>query len=184
VSGPNWSRRQAKRPRRESLAYPGRPSRIACVASERTTRDGAVGEKRKGSLCVFPWPGICSVEVPERREPVQPPAVRAHLGQVTSQRRAAAAPEPASPPEMGQMEMVRPVARPVEEVSVLARWTSERAAPKDRPPLFLGVGIVADDTRRSVIRRSGKDGRPDTPVGARAQDRLGIQPCVETCRGT
>jgi hypothetical protein len=32
--------------------------------------------------------------------------------------------------------MVWPVARPVEEVSVFARWTSEGAAPKDRPLLF------------------------------------------------
>ena len=84
VSGPNWSRRPAKRPWRESSAYPGRPSRIACVASERTTRGGAAGEKRKEFLCVFPWLGVCSVEVPERREPVQPPAVKAHLGPETS----------------------------------------------------------------------------------------------------
>jgi hypothetical protein len=45
--------------------------------------------------------------------------------------------------------MAWPVARPVEEVSVLARWTSERAAPKDRPPLFSGARIVADDDCRS-----------------------------------
>ena len=46
---------------------------------------------------------------------------------------------------MGRMEMVWPVAKPVEEVSVLARWTSERAAPKDRPPLFSGAEIVVED---------------------------------------
>ena len=77
--------------------------------------------------------------------------------------------------------MVWPVARPVEEVIVLARWTSERAAPKDRPPLFSGAAIVADDTRRSFIR-TGKMGGPNSPVGARSEDRLGIRPCVETCR--
>jgi hypothetical protein len=37
---------------------------------------------------------------------------------------------------MGRHDMVWPVARLVEEVSVVARWTSEGAAPKDRPPLF------------------------------------------------
>jgi len=37
---------------------------------------------------------------------------------------------------MGRHEMVWPVARPVEEVSVFERWTSEGAAPKDRPLLF------------------------------------------------
>jgi hypothetical protein len=37
---------------------------------------------------------------------------------------------------MGRHDMVWPVARPVEGVSVFARWTSEGAAPKDRPLLF------------------------------------------------
>ena len=37
--------------------------------------------------------------------------------------------------------MAWPVARPAEEVGVLAMATSERAAPKDRPPLFLEGGI-------------------------------------------
>ena len=36
--------------------------------------------------------------------------------------------------------MAWPVARPAEEVGVLAMATSERAAPKDRPPLFLEGG--------------------------------------------
>jgi hypothetical protein len=39
---------------------------------------------------------------------------------------------------MGRCDMVWPAARPVEEVSVFARWTSEGAAPKDRPLLFRG----------------------------------------------
>ena len=37
---------------------------------------------------------------------------------------------------MGRHDMVWPVVRLVEEVSVFVRWTSEGAAPKDRPPLF------------------------------------------------
>jgi hypothetical protein len=41
---------------------------------------------------------------------------------------------------MGLYDMVWPAARPVEEVSVFARWTSEGAAPKDRPPLFPRAG--------------------------------------------
>jgi len=41
---------------------------------------------------------------------------------------------------MGRHEMVWPVARLVEEVIVFARWTSEGAAPKDRPPLFSRAG--------------------------------------------
>src|SRR6266545_7425704 len=48
---PNWSRRQARPPWHESYAYPARRLRIACGASERTARGGAVGgEGRKGSL--------------------------------------------------------------------------------------------------------------------------------------
>jgi hypothetical protein len=39
---------------------------------------------------------------------------------------------------MGRHDMVWPVARLVEEVSVVALWTSEGAAPKDRPLLFRG----------------------------------------------
>jgi hypothetical protein len=42
---------------------------------------------------------------------------------------------------MGERDMAWPVARPAEEVGVLAMATSERAAPKDRPPLFLKGGI-------------------------------------------
>jgi hypothetical protein len=42
---------------------------------------------------------------------------------------------------MGRYVMVWPAARPVEEVSVFARWTSEGAAPKDRPPLLYGGTI-------------------------------------------
>jgi hypothetical protein len=37
--------------------------------------------------------------------------------------------------------MAWPVARPAEEVGVLTTATFERAAPKDRPPLFLEGGI-------------------------------------------
>ena len=40
---------------------------------------------------------------------------------------------------MGRYVMVWPAARPVEEFSVFARWTSEGAAPKDRPPLLSGA---------------------------------------------
>jgi hypothetical protein len=119
VSGPNWSRTQAKRPWHESWACPVRPLRIAYAAFGRGATGGAVGsEGRKGSLCVLPGRGVCSVEVPERREPVQPPAVKAHLGHSASQPRAAAAPEPASP-LWGADDMVWPVARLVEEVSVV-----------------------------------------------------------------
>jgi hypothetical protein len=42
---------------------------------------------------------------------------------------------------MGRHDMVWPAARLVEEVSVFAAVTSERAAPKDRPPLFSDGGI-------------------------------------------
>ena len=83
---------------------------------------------------------------------------------------------------MGEDDTVWPVARPVEEVSVLAWWTSERAAPKDRPPLLGGAWIVAHDTRgRSVTL--GKVRRP-TAVASRAEDRLGIRSWAETSRGT
>jgi hypothetical protein len=48
---------------------------------------------------------------------------------------------------MGRHDMVWPVARLVEEVGVFARWTSEGAAPKDRPPLFSRAG----SSRRPVV---------------------------------
>jgi hypothetical protein len=43
--------------------------------------------------------------------------------------------------------MAWPVARPAEEVGAMA--TSERAAPKDRPPLFLEGGIKIGGCSRS-----------------------------------
>jgi hypothetical protein len=43
--------------------------------------------------------------------------------------------------------MAWPVARPAEEVGVLSMATSERAAPKDRPPLFLEGGIKSVGAR-------------------------------------
>ena len=57
---------------------------------------------------------------------------------------------------MGRHDMVWPAARPVEEVSVFARWTSEGAAPKDRPPLFFEgrikvVGGAVAPSSRPVI---------------------------------
>jgi hypothetical protein len=48
---------------------------------------------------------------------------------------------------MGERDMAWPVARPAEEVGVLAMATSERAAPKDRPPLFLEGGIKSVGVR-------------------------------------
>ena len=53
---------------------------------------------------------------------------------------------------MGRHDMVWPVARPVEEVSVVARWTSEGAAPKDRPLLFSRAGSSRGRGRRSSSR--------------------------------
>jgi hypothetical protein len=50
---------------------------------------------------------------------------------------------------MGRYLMVWPAARPVEEVSVFARWTSEGAAPKDRPPLLSGAQSKSWAGRRS-----------------------------------
>jgi hypothetical protein len=52
---------------------------------------------------------------------------------------------------MGRHDTVWPVARPVEEVSVFARWTSEGAAPKDRPPLFSRAGSSRGRGRRPVV---------------------------------
>jgi hypothetical protein len=52
---------------------------------------------------------------------------------------------------MGRHDMVWPVARLVEEVSVFARWTSEGAAPKDRPPLFSEGRIGSRAGRRLVV---------------------------------
>ena len=73
----------------------------------------------------------------ERREPVQPPAVRARLGPVTyvseelPQRRNLRA------PSTGQMGMVWPVARPVEEVSVLAGGPLRGRPRRTALPCFL-----------------------------------------------
>ncbi len=53
---------------------------------------------------------------------------------------------------MGRHDMVWPAARPVEEVSVSARWTSEGAAPKDRPPLFSRAGSKSWAGRRPSSR--------------------------------
>jgi hypothetical protein len=52
---------------------------------------------------------------------------------------------------MGRHDMVWPVARLVEEVSVFARWTSEGAAPKDRPPLFSGQDRSRGRGRRPLV---------------------------------
>jgi hypothetical protein len=52
---------------------------------------------------------------------------------------------------MGRHDMVWPAARPVEEVSVFARWTSEGAAPKDRPPLFSRAGSKSWAGRRPLV---------------------------------
>jgi hypothetical protein len=52
---------------------------------------------------------------------------------------------------MGRHDTVWPVGRLVEEVSVFARWTSERAAPKDRPPLFSRAGMSRRRGRRAVV---------------------------------
>ncbi len=61
---PNWSRRQARPPWHESYAYPARPLRIACGASERTARGGAVrGEGRKGPLAFLCGRVYVSVQV-------------------------------------------------------------------------------------------------------------------------
>jgi hypothetical protein len=59
---------------------------------------------------------------------------------------AAACPGTGEPP-MGERDMAWPVARPAEEVGVLTMATSERAAPKDRPPLFLEGGIKSVGVR-------------------------------------
>ena len=48
---------------------------------------------------------------------------------------------------MGERDIAWPVARPAEEVGVLARATSERAAPKGCPPLFLEGGIKSVGVR-------------------------------------
>jgi hypothetical protein len=53
--------------------------------------------------------------------------------------------------------MAWPVARPAEEVGVVTMATSERAAPKDRPPLFLEGGIKSVGVR--VVERSFGMGR-------------------------
>jgi hypothetical protein len=87
---------------------------------------------------------------------------------------------------MGADDMVWPVARPVEEVSVVAWWTSERAAPKDRPPLFCGTRTVAVDTRDLFdVRKVGSSTRPmlDAPsIGedqeSRAEISCGLEPPV------
>jgi hypothetical protein len=44
-------------------------------------------------------------------------------------------------------DMAWPVARPAEEVGVPTMATSERAAPKDRPPLYLEGGIKSVGVR-------------------------------------
>ncbi len=99
------------------------------------------------------------VQVPERREPVQPPAVTALL-RAYEHRRAAASARDRAP--MGQHDMVWPAARPVEEVRVFARRTSEGAAPKDRPPLFFQGGVeVVHGAVAPVIPPSD---RRDVPV--------------------
>jgi hypothetical protein len=64
---------------------------------------------------------------------------------------------------MGQNGMVWPAARLVEEVSVFARWTSEGAAPKDRPPLFSGAGSSRGEGSRAEERPS------DAPGAARGR---------------
>jgi len=48
---------------------------------------------------------------------------------------------------MGERDIVWPVARLAEEVGVFASPTSEGAAPKDRPPLFLEGGIKSVGVR-------------------------------------
>jgi hypothetical protein len=53
---------------------------------------------------------------------------------------------------MGRHDIAWPAARPVEEVSVFARWTSEGAAPKDRPPLFSGQDQSRGQGRRPSSR--------------------------------
>ena len=80
-----------------SRACPARQLRIACDGSERTARGGAVGgEGRKGTLA-FSVAECIVHQAPERREPVQPPAVRARLGHNASTKELPPAPEPAKP---------------------------------------------------------------------------------------
>jgi hypothetical protein len=80
---------------------------------------------------------------------------------------------------MGERDMAWPVARPAEEVGVLAMATSERAAPKDRPPLFLEGGIKSDtDQRCDYPERSFEDGSRSTQLDRLAMG-LSSQPLWE-----
>ena len=73
--------------------------------------------------------------------------------------------------------MAWPVGRPAEEVGVLAMATSERAAPKDRPPLFLEAGsnrwafaFLSDlsvwrrPSWQALVQRFEREERPDLIV--------------------
>ena len=57
--------------------------------------------------------------------------------------------------------MVWPAARPVEGVSLFARWTSEGAAPKDRPPLFPEAGPKVSELRISLHAYNDDDDDDD-----------------------
>jgi hypothetical protein len=81
--------------------------------------------------------------------------------------------------------MVWPVEEPVEEVSVLASWTSERAAPKDRPPLFLGERrmVAHDNAGHPSTSRDGSAARSRRRYTRRGSARDPTQ-VAETSRGT
>src|SRR6266508_392831 len=63
---------------------------------------------------------------------------------------------------MGRHDIAWPAARPVEEVSVFARLTSEGAAPKDRPPPFSEgrIEVVGGAVARRPARTAGQPWLP------------------------
>jgi hypothetical protein len=93
----------------------------------------------QGFPCAFPQAGVCSGLGTGAARAGSATSGQSPLRGLLASKSCRQRPDLESP-RWGGARMVWPVARLVEEVSVVARWTSEGAAPKDRPPLFPRAG--------------------------------------------
>ena len=138
----------------------------------------------QGFPCVFPWPSVSCTQAPERREPTQPPAVRAHLGHNASTKELPLARNLRSP-RWGSVTLVWPVARPAEEVGDFL-WRPLRGRPRRTAlPFFVEGGDQSRWAGPSPQGRAPRDAktlirRPLTtrrsmPPGAAGRDSRPVE---------